>query len=70
MNDLGRVSAIVPRFKAAGIRSVVDTARDAWILGESIVRDLSATKGPGLEVNTTRLRDPYADRLVSMGATF
>jgi hypothetical protein len=50
-----RISALIPRFKAAGIQAFVDTAKDAWILGSSLLRDPSAQKGEGIEFHSTRV---------------
>jgi hypothetical protein len=66
VNYLSRVGAILPSFRAAGVRSLVDSAKDAWILGESMVRDSGATKGKGVERQATRLRNQLADRLVPL----
>ena len=65
-NDVSRIGAILPRFKAAGIRAIVDTARDTWILGESVLRASAATDGDGVTRRATYLRDPYGDRLVPL----
>jgi hypothetical protein len=64
-NHLSRVDSLMPRFKAAGIRAYVDTAKDAWILGESLIRSAGANKGDGVERHATRLRSSTADILVS-----
>jgi hypothetical protein len=69
LNYLSRISAILPRFRAAGIRAIVDTAKDAWILGESVVRDSAATKGNGIVRHSTRLHDRSADRFVPLDST-
>jgi len=66
VNYLSRVGAILPGFKAAGVRALVDTAKDAWILGESMVRDSAAAEGTGVELHATRLRNQFADRLVPL----
>jgi len=50
-----RVAAMIPRFKAAGIQAFVDTAKDAWILGSSLLRDSNAQNGEGVEFHSTRL---------------
>jgi hypothetical protein len=68
-NDVSRISAILPRFRAAGIRAIVDTAKDAWILGESVIRDSGATGGSGLTRRSTRLHDESADRFVPLDST-
>lgn len=66
LNYLSRISAILPRFRAAGIRAIVDTAKDAWILGESVIRDPAANQGNGLARHSTRLHDRSADRFVPL----
>ena len=66
VNYLSRVGAILPSFKAAGVRALVDTSKDAWILGESIVRDSGATDGNGIQLHATLLRNEFADRLVPL----
>lgn len=68
-NYVSRISAILPRFRAAGIRAIVDTAKDAWILGESVIRGSGATDGNGLTRHSTRLHDESADRFVPLDAT-
>jgi hypothetical protein len=68
INYVGRIGSIMGRFKAAGVRAYVDTARDAWIVGESILRDGAAADGPGVAFHTTRLRDPTADLYVDADA--
>lgn len=69
LNPISRISAILPRFKAAGVRAIVDTAKDAWILGESVVRDSSATDGAGVTRRSTRLHDRRSDRFVPLDST-
>ena len=60
----GRVRNALPRFRAAGIVGYVAAAQDAWILGESVLRSETATDGPGIAEQTTRLRDPRAEMRV------
>ena len=69
VNYVGRIGSILPRFKAAGIRAYVDTARDAWIVGEGILRSTAATDGAGITVHTTRLRDPRSEMFVDAETT-
>lgn len=69
INHLSRVSAIMPRFKAAGIRAYVDAAKDAWILGESAIRSSSATEGEGAQFHATRLQNQNAEILAPLDAT-
>jgi hypothetical protein len=68
-NHLSRVANILPRFKAAGIRAYVDAAKDAWILGESVIRTAAATEGEGARFHATRLRNQNADILVPLDST-
>jgi hypothetical protein len=69
VNYVGRIGSILPRFKAAGIRAYVDTARDAWIVGEGVLRSTTATAGEGITVHTTRLRDPRSEMFVDAETT-
>jgi hypothetical protein len=69
MNSLSRIGNILPRFKAAGIRAFVDTAKDVWILGESVIRDPTITEGEGIEIHATRLQNPKADAFVPLDTT-
>jgi len=68
-NYVNRISAVLPRFRAAGIRAIVDTAKDAWILGESVVRDAATTDGDGVTRHATRLHDESVDRFVPLDST-
>jgi hypothetical protein len=68
-NYVGRVGSILPRFKAAGVRGYVDTAKDAWILGESVLRDLAATDGEGVAFHATLVRDAQSDLFVDPETT-
>lgn len=65
LNAVSRIGQIMPRFTASGVRAYVDTAPDAWIVGDSVIRDGAATEGPGLSLHATRLRNPKADMLVA-----
>lgn len=65
LNAVSRLGQIIPRFTAAGVRAYVDTAQDAWIIGESIIRDAEASQEPGLSFHATRLRNAKADMLVA-----
>jgi hypothetical protein len=65
-NYVSRISAVLPRFRAAGVRGIVDTAKDSWILGESVIRDESPAEENGLVRRATRLRDASADRFVAL----
>ena len=68
-NYVSRISAVLPRFRAAGVRAIVDTAKDSWILGDSVIRDESAAEENGLGRHATRLRDAAADRFVAQDFT-
>jgi len=65
-NHISRVGNIMPRFKAAGIQTFVDIARDAWILGESIIRDPDAKEGEGADFQTTRLLSRDVDVFIPL----
>lgn len=69
INYVSRIGNILPRFKAAGIRAFVDTAKDAWILGESVIRNAKATEGEGVEFHATRLQNQKADIFVPFDTT-
>ena len=69
VNYVGRIGSILPRFKAAGVRAFVDTAKDAWILGESVMRVSSAAQGEGVEFHVTRMQNQKTDILVSLDTT-
>lgn len=66
VNHVSRVGSILPRFKAAGIRAFVDTAKGTWILGESLIRSSAAAGGEGVELHATRLHNQNADILVPL----
>jgi hypothetical protein len=66
--DVGRLASVISRFRAAGVRAFVDTAPDAWILGDGIIRAASAADGEGVTVNTTSVRDGDSELFVSFGA--
>lgn len=63
-NIVSRIGNILPRFKAAGIQCFVDKSKDAWILGESVMRDAASPSGPGVEHHSTRLYGDKIDQLV------
>jgi hypothetical protein len=65
VNYLGRIGSILPRFKAAGVRAYVDMARDAWILGASVVRGSQAAEGEGVDFHATRPRSLAADQYIA-----
>jgi hypothetical protein len=69
LNYVSRIGNILPRFRAAGVRTFVDTAQDAWIVGESVLRSQSADGGEGVALHATRLRDQRADMLVPLDRT-
>jgi hypothetical protein len=66
INYVGRLGSILPRFKAAGIRAFVDTAKDTWILGQSVIRGSTAIGGEGIEFHATRLQAPKTDLFVPL----
>ncbi len=59
-----RISALLPRFRAAGVRAFVETADDGWELGRGVLRPADATDGEGIEFHTVRLVDRAAESLV------
>ena len=64
-NPVPWISSILPRFKAAGVQAYVDTARDAWILGQSVLRDAASdTDDEGIAYHATYLRHEHAELLV------
>jgi hypothetical protein len=67
-NLVSRIAALLPRFKAAGVRAYVDTARPGWILGEGILRSAQATDGAGMNGDNTILRSPRSDLYVDTEA--
>jgi hypothetical protein len=69
VNYLNRVGAVMPRFKAAGIRFFLDSAKDVWTLGASVLRSAQAVEGEGVEYHSTLLRHPRADMLVPLDST-
>jgi hypothetical protein len=66
INYVSRIGGILPRFKAAGIQAFVDAAKDAWVLGESVIRDADATDGEGVQFHTTLLRGQNADIIIPL----
>jgi hypothetical protein len=62
--DAGRIGAALARFRAAGVRAFVDTAQDAWTLGTSVLRDVAADDGAGIDYHATRLHDAAAELYV------
>jgi hypothetical protein len=65
-NHLSRLDAVLPRFKAAGIRAFVDAAKVAWVLGESVIRGPNVTDGEGARFHATRLQSQNADILAPL----
>lgn len=55
-NHLGVVGGVMGRFKAAGVRAYVGTARAAWVLGRGVVRSATATAGQGVDTDPTTIR--------------
>jgi hypothetical protein len=66
VNNAGRIGSIMSRFKPAGIRAYIDSSKEAWILGESILRDIAAIDGEGVKSHSTVLRDDNADLFVTL----
>jgi hypothetical protein len=64
VNYQGRVGAVLPRFRAAGIRAFVDTAAESWIVGQGVLRASAATDGEGIDFHTTLLESQTGDVLV------
>ena len=64
-NHVSRIGSLISRFRAAGVQAFVDSARDTWILGESLLRHQEATDGPGIQNLATRLMDWQTELLVS-----
>lgn len=69
INYVGWIGNILPRFKAAGVRAFVDTSKDAWILGESVIRNADASDGEGVGLYATRLLNPMTDIFVPLDIT-
>jgi len=67
-NYASRIGSILPRFKPAGIRAFVDNARPAWVLGQSSIRDESATEGEGITVHPMVLRTHGTEMLAPLDA--
>lgn len=67
-NQVSRIGSILPRFKPAGIRAFVDNAKPAWILGQSTLRDESATDGEGVTVHPAMLRTHGTEMLAPLDA--
>ena len=67
-NQVSRIGSLLPRFKPAGIRAFVDNAKPAWILGQSTIRDESATEGEGILVHPTTLRTQGTEMLAPLDA--
>jgi hypothetical protein len=65
-NPVDRVAGALPRFKPAGVRAYVDTGRDAWVLGRSVIRAPDATEGEGIDRHATVLRGLLADAFVPL----
>lgn len=61
INYAGRVAAVMPRLRAAGVRAYVETIPDSWRIGESTIRSGAATEGEGVERRSTTVRGRYAE---------
>jgi hypothetical protein len=64
--DIARMSAMVDRFRPAGVRAYVDVAKDSWTLGESVLRSATVTSGDGVERDAACVRSPGADRYIPL----
>jgi hypothetical protein len=51
----GRIAAILPRFRAAGVTAYVDAAADGWELGRGVLRTRDAGAGEGVDFHSVRL---------------
>ncbi|HEU4796906.1 MAG TPA: hypothetical protein VFT02_14820 [Pyrinomonadaceae bacterium] len=67
-NQASRIAGILPRFKPAGIRAFVDNSKPAWVLGQSTIRDESATEGEGISVHPAVLRTYGTEMLAPLDA--
>jgi hypothetical protein len=65
-NQVSRIGSILPRFKPAGIRAFVDKSKPAWIIGQSTIRDESATDGEGISVHPAMLRTHGTEMLAPL----
>ena len=63
-NPVTRIAGIIPRFRAAGIQALVDAAKEAWILGSSVLRDENADTGEGGQFHLTRLTNPRMELFI------
>ena len=68
LNFVSRIDSILPRFRAAGVRSFVDTSQEVWIIGESVLRnqDVSEDSDEGLNFHVTSLHNEKTDVLVAL----
>ena len=64
--DAGRMSAMMERFRPAGVKVFVDLGRDEWILGRSVVRAPGAADGAGIEFDATAVHVPGSDRFLPL----
>lgn len=67
-NQISRIGSILPRFKPAGIRAFIDSSKPAWIIGQSTIRDESATEGEGVSVHQAMLRTHGTEMLAPLDA--
>jgi hypothetical protein len=67
-DQVSRIGSILPRFKPAGIRAFVDNSKPAWILGQSTIRNESATDGEGISVHPAMLRAHGTEMLAPLDA--
>lgn len=64
VNYESRIAAVLPRFRAAGIRAFVATAPESWILGQGVVRAAAASDGEGIDFHPLRLQSGAGENLV------
>lgn len=64
LNDISRIGNIISRFKAAGVQAYVDSARNAWILGESVLGSFSTAEAESMDQGETRLLHPDVDTYI------
>jgi hypothetical protein len=66
VNYGGRVAAVTPRFRAAGVRAYVEAAPDTWRLGESVLRSADAANGEGVDRRPALVRGPLFEMFASI----
>jgi hypothetical protein len=63
---VGRIAAVIPRFRAAGVTAFVDAAADGWELGRGVLRPLASSGGEGVDFHSLRLVARAGERLVNL----